>query len=512
MKDRLTDEGRSRRALPFHPILFAVVPILFIYAHNGTRIPIEPRELLLPIALSLAVTAVLWSILGLLFRSATRSAAVVSLFLVLFFTYGHIAGAYMPEVYASAELLLVWVVLMGIGVWLAIRRPKGGGVQGHLFGLTVLLNSIAIGILAVNIVPSVQAFVHRPPRIELASKPDRAPAGADYPDIYFIIADSYVRSDVLQSRYNTDNSAFLGDLRGLGFFIADRARSNYAWTHPSLASSLNFTYLDSLAEALGPESDNSGPLIEMIQNSRLVDFLRRRGYTIASFASSHVGTDLASPDVHFAPRWSLSEFQGLLVSTSLLRDVLILMHRSSIERHRDRVLYTLRNLPNAGLGKHPVFVFAHILSPHRPFIFRAPGISRNIGSYGGQVLYLNALIEDALRRILAQSPRPPVIVLQGDHGLREGITWGDSARSQLLERHAIFYAVHLPPTSAPTHSQFELYDSISPVNTFRVILSRYFDTTMTLLPDRSYYSTLKRPYHFYDVDRPESYPVADGRK
>jgi hypothetical protein len=76
----------------------------------------------------------------------------------------------------------------------------------------------------------------------------------------------------------------------------------------------------------------------------------------------------------------------------------------------------------------------------------------------------------------------------------------------LLQRHAILYAVHLPPSNGRLQPPVEVYDSISPVNTFRVILSRYFDTTMALLPDRSYYSLLGRPYHFYDVDKPESYP------
>ncbi len=524
MNEERANPDRSRRALPFHPVLFTVAPILFVYAYNCASLPIAPRELLLPIALSLAVTAVLWTVLGLLFRSAARAAAVVSLFLVLSFSYGHIAGAYMPEVFASAELLLGWMVLMGVGIWLAVRRRRGA-VRGPLFGVTVLLNSIAVGILAVVLVAGVRAFAHRPPRAERAPRPDQAVAGADYPDIYYIILDSYLRSDVLKSRYNTDISAFLDELKRLGFFVADRARSNYAWTHPSLASSLNFTYLDSLAEAVGPESDNGGPLLGMIQNSRLVNFLRRRGYTIVSFASGDVGTDMLDADVRFAPRWSLTEFQGILVNTTLLRDIFILMHRSSVDRHRDRVLYTLRNLPEAGLVPHPVFVFAHVLSPHRPIIFRAPGLSGDIGAYGGQVLYLNNLLEDVVRRILARSPRPPVIILQADHGLREKITWGDSARSQLQERHAIFYAVHLPPplrrdmtqlssigivSQAGISSAPQLYDSISPVNTFRVVLSRYFDTTMTLLPDRSYYSILKHPYHFYDVDRPESYPVTSG--
>jgi hypothetical protein len=509
MNEERINQEPGRRALPFHPFLFAVAPILFVYAYNGARIPIDPRELLMPIALSLAVTAVLWAVLGLLFRSAARAAAVVTLFLVLSFSYGHIAGSYMPEVFASAELLLCWAVLMGVGIWLAARRRKGA-VRRPLYGFTVLLNAIAVGIFAVVLVSGLRAFARRPPRAERASRRIAGAADTSYPDIYYIILDSYLRSDVLKSRYQTDNSAFLDELRRLGFFVADRARSNYAWTHPSLASSLNFTYLDSLARAVGPESDNGGPLLGMVQNSRLVGFLRRRGYTIVSFASGDVATDLPGVDIRFAPRGSLTEFQGILLNTTLLRDAFILLHRSSADRHRDRVLYTLRNLPNAGLGRHPVFVFAHILSPHRPIIFGTPvvrsGVSVHAALYGGQVLYLSKLLEDVVRRILALSPRPPIIVIQADHGLREAITWSDSAHSQLLERHAILYAAYLPPTGRLTVPPVQLYDSISPVNTFRVILSQYFDTTMTLLPDRSYYSLLERPYHFYDVDRPESYP------
>jgi hypothetical protein len=507
MNDEQGNEERARRPIPFHPVLFAVAPILFVYAHNGARVPVDPRELLLPIALSLALTGIVWAILWLLFRSAARAALVVSLFLVLFFSYGHIAGLLQPEVFASAELLLCWTAVFGVGTWLVARRPKRRA-RGSLYGVTVLLNSVAAGILVVNLAAGARAFGNRPPRVRPVSGRIATAVGADYPDIYYIITDSYVRADVLKSRYGVDNSAFLAELRRLGFFVADRARSNYAWTYPSLASSFNFTYLDSLARAVGPESNNSGPLLQMIQDSRLVDFLRRRGYTVASFSSGIAGIDLAGADVHFAPPRSLSEFQGILANTTLLRDVLILMHRSSVDRHRERVLFTLRELPRAGLGPHPVFVFAHVLCPHRPIVFRAPGLPDSVGPYGGQVLYLNTLLEDAVRRIIAQSERPPVIIIQADHGLRENIVSGDSARSQLSERHAILYAACLPSSGRQSQLPVELYDSISPVNTFRVVLSTYFDTTMSFLPDRSYYSLLNRPYHFYDVDRPESYPAA----
>jgi hypothetical protein len=275
----------------------------------------------------------------------------------------------------------------------------------------------------------------------------------------------------------------------------------------------------------------------MIQQNRLVGFLRRRGYTIVSFASGYTGTDLAGADVHFAPRRSLSEFQNLLANTTLLRDVLRLLRTSPDELHRERVLYTLREIPNAGRGRHPVFVWAHLSAPHPPFVFDArgewPGIPHSLGVdpnqpwlsqtatntidfkwydeyYGPQVTYLNAILGDAVRRILAQSARPPIIVIHADHGPGSVFRWRDLTRRQVQEQPAIFYAVYLPPSGGGARTAVGLYDSISPVNTFRVILSQFFDTTMVLLPDRSYFSVWRRPYRFYDADHPESYPILGG--
>jgi hypothetical protein len=41
------------------------------------------------------------------------------------------------------------------------------------------------------------------------------------------------------------------------------------------------------------------------------------------------------------------------------------------------------------------------------------------------------------------------------------------------------------------------------VNTFRVLLSQFSDTSLALLPDRSYSANVARPYDFRLVERPE---------
>ena len=132
------------------------------------------------------------------------------------------------------------------------------------------------------------------------------------------------------------------------------------------------TGLDSIAGS-DSGSDNRGPLLRLIRDSRVVRELRKRGYTTVSFASGYTGTDLANADVHFAPRWSLSEFQNVVISTTPLPLVLDrVLRKSQYDLHRERILYALEHLPDAARLKHPVFVFAHILSPHPPFVF-GPG-------------------------------------------------------------------------------------------------------------------------------------------
>jgi hypothetical protein len=44
-----------------------------------------------------------------------------------------------------------------------------------------------------------------------------------------------------------------------------------------------------------------------------------------------------------------------------------------------------------------------------------------------------------------------------------------------------------------------LYPSISPVNTFRVVLNEFFGMDLELLPDRSYFSLWLTPFDFEEV-------------
>ena len=77
-----------------------------------------------------------------------------------------------------------------------------------------------------------------------------------------------------------------------------------------------------------------------------------------------------------------------------------------------------------------------------------------------------ALVEE----ILAKSDVPPIIILQGDHGV-----WWESEE----HRTEILNAYYLPGEGSKL-----LYKTISPVNSFRVVFNLYFGTDYELLDDR----------------------------
>jgi hypothetical protein len=51
----------------------------------------------------------------------------------------------------------------------------------------------------------------------------------------------------------------------------------------------------------------------------------------------------------------------------------------------------------------------------------------------------------------------------------------------------------------PNGGAASLYESITPVNSFRVVLNHYFETRYSMLPDRSYRASYQDPFRFEDV-------------
>jgi hypothetical protein len=498
------------KSLVIHPFAFAIFPVLFLYSHNVHEILL--KWTVVPAAIVLISTFLLFVVLSYLCPNKDKAGLLVSLLLVYFFAYGHFVGTIRDLAGGWREahlwLLPVWTVCFIVPGWLVLRTGM------RLINTTKILNVVAICLVGFSLINIVRFEIRAAGLREGASvEPVEEFSGVSKvpgtpPNIYYIILDAYAGNDVLKESLDYDNSSFLEQLAQRGFFVATKSHSNYWKTLLSLPSSMNFEYLDGLAKRVGIESGNKKPLIEHLANNRVFSFLKRYGYSIAAFASGFYVTELRDADVYIsAGVWALNDFSGELVYNTPIAALIELFTNQPFMHilHRRRVLYSFDHLADTLQMEPPIFVFAHIVCPHYPFVFDQDGTPVGPANnpacssemYVQQLKYVNKRVIEVVDSLLANSPQPPVIVLQADHGIGPWVKIEKLERNTpriYKEKFSILNAYYLPDCD---YSQ--LYDSISPVNTFRVVLNHYFGAEFELLKDESYFSTKAQPYNFVNL-------------
>jgi len=159
-----------------------------------------------------------------------------------------------------------------------------------------------------------------------------------------------------------------------------------------------------------------------------------------------------------------------------------MLQMAEFYEHYQQVHFILNELKELPRDEGPKFVFAHILVPHDPFIFTPDGqfhwAEYPIEGYVSNVEFIDSYIVPVVNEIIKQSSVPPVIIIMGDHG-PTGIPGDDNPETRMAILNALYVS---------DEAKKDIYESITPVNTFRVIFNNYFGTEYPLLDDRSYYS------------------------
>ena len=97
--------------------------------------------------------------------------------------------------------------------------------------------------------------------------------------------------------------------------------------------------------------------------------------------------------------------------------------------------------------------------------------------YLNQVIYTNSLLKELIQLVPVDSGRGRVVIIEGDHGFRD--------YDQPAKREKEF--MNLNTYYFSDHDYSMLHDSISPVNSFRVVLNKYFCQALPLLKDSTIY-------------------------
>ncbi len=214
MKEKLKTIFRG--PVVFHPLLFAIFPILFIFAYNIAEVPAV--DIILPLLVAITATIILVILARLVSGSFVKGGLIASYFLLLFFSFGHvrdilislgISGFNLGNTHISTRLFLgpVWALFFITGTLLIIKA------RYNFITPTKILNVIGIALVFISLINigiyglrTTDKVLDKTETQEAVFSPDSTEG---LPDIYYIILDAYARQDTLKEVYGYDNSDFI---------------------------------------------------------------------------------------------------------------------------------------------------------------------------------------------------------------------------------------------------------------------------------------------------------------
>lgn len=494
-----------------HPFLFALYPLLFFYSRNAWLFPLA--DLPLAISVILAAAAILFLATARLLKDHQKGGIITSFVFLVIFSSGpaatefwNLTGIYLPQIYALVFVLLI-VAFGAIFIVRYLKSPEKLSriltVLAFLFVLIPLFNIGQYFWGRINVQDNVQ---------EKAGSigEEYVSPGAARPDIYYIILDAYAHEQTLKEEFQFDNSAFYQYLAGKGFYVVPESRSNYDYTPPSLASSLNMRYLDELDGKI--EQPQLQYLIGLIDKNDVADFLKKQGYKTvfvdSGFFAYITGIKTEKRNLSFDEylAWDTAErlpFGNSLLNSFLANNVYVasmLFRRISPFAVGDGngVLYAFDEIKRGRefFGMGPLFIFAHISAPHFEYTLDAdcnvipPHTADNRQGYIEKLLCVNKKVEEIVNAILTKS-NPPIIIVQSDHGF----SFYSDERLARAQKSKNLLALYLPDRAEKVIPR-----SLTPVNLFRLIFNYYFAADFELLEEKSYHvEASKFPYQLIDV-------------
>ena len=490
--------------------IIGLFPLLELWRTNLGQV--ANSALLNPLLYTILFIAVVFGLWLLITRSWEKTALLSVLTSIFVFSFGHLYNVLGQKTVFGVsigffKLLLVYFILY-ILLTILILRLKRISSSIFLFG-----NIVGAALLVINLYPVMLHDIQLSKAAAQAAKSPAVTAAVQAntkPDVYYIVLDAYARADIMKEVTGYDNTPFIDALKARGFYVPDCAFSNYDETTRTITSVLNMNYLDSLNINIDTIDQTLQSGDNLIINNKIRTIFHQLGYQFVTGRGYDSTLDINNSDVYL--NYSLQNgkndnldkqrFSSLYFNTTILRIISELYKNNpekmswlpywlAVNRESNATLaeasfwYDQNNYMLDSLAKIPsmpgnYFVYAHINSPHGPYVFRADGSFRypldttdEKALYSDTIKYLNKRILDIIDTLQNQSKIKPIIILQADHSIHV-LTTG-------LNKHKILSAYYLPGNISTLP-----YPTITPVNDFRLILKDYFEPSTQLLPDTLY--------------------------
>lgn len=490
-----------------YPIYLFLLPVFF-FLHNYNQLPFFAHfnKTLAPLFILIFLCAAITLVVFLFTKSFHKAAMAGFFFLALTLYFGLLHDFLKTTVgknnFTSYKIVLpaACVLLFMLLLYFFKRQLAFQRFAKYLNLLMLILIFVEIGSLFVSIYKyqKDENLIDNSFSISKAyvksDKPDSAK-----PDIYFLVFDEYTNNIALDSLWNFDNTPVTNWLQKEGFYVADSSRANYNFTVYSLSASLNMRYVDSQKGKVGNNSSYILKAVNSLTRNEVFSTLKKENYrfyfkapfnnSIEPFKGFKVLNDLIYKNMYNTTLFYrvkkdvLWNFGINSYFKQTEQEELENPSEDNYERRAKDVFATwndIKTTTEANSNRTPKFVFGHFLITHEPHLFDTAGNYspkqnlRSFNTYVSQVQFANKVIKDLVVHIKKNNKKNTIIIIEGDHGFR------DLPKEQAFWQFPNLHTVYFPDSNYK-----QLYPSISPVNTFRVVLNGYFNQQYPLLKDSS---------------------------
>ncbi|HTD92278.1 MAG TPA: hypothetical protein VK644_00630 [Chitinophagaceae bacterium] len=493
-----------RSSLRRYPLFLLTIPFVFlVHTANQYFGLLHWKYIVTDLLLYLTVPILIYFLLAMAWRSYRKSGIVLFVSLVIFYFF-HVLydGLKISASFSFLGRYSIWVPLIAGGMIVLIIylfRSRKSFDRFYFVANTLFLLLLAGGLVQYAQL-SLTGGLHKQDQADPEKKLQEAYRRCDTcsnPDIYFLLFDEYTNSKTLATEFGYENSFIENRLGARGFHIPHASRSNYNFTHMALGSELNLSYLANLGSDRHFYTKDFLRAYYTVFNNEFAGILKKQGYSIRNYSIF----DMAGSPVlttAFLTELTWRSVIGQTFFHKLRRDIGWQLNKitggnktvpqefiTKSEHDMERIKKSFDGVVAEAKAKSsaPRFIYAHFLVPHETYYFDSLGKRLDMmhtaegkaskEDYLAQLIYANRFIMAPLvDSIFENARRPFVIVIQGDHGYR----FWPAAKVDLEFEN--FSAIYFPNGNYDT-----IGDSLSSVNTFRIVLNKYFHTSYPLLKD-----------------------------
>ncbi len=469
------------------PLAFSIYPAAVTYAQNAQILRID--SWLRMSAFQAAIGLLIFLLFSFYYKEAGYHSAISAfIFLIFYNVYGlvFIKLVELDIIQVTHYSFLPLFLLTGITLSLLIKRISTGAVKP----IWQIATALVVLLLVFNVVQISSIEIRKKQESTAVTESETVSletAAENSPDIYYLIFDEFSGFQPIREYWGyKEIDTFVDYLESKDFQVSENAHSTSIDTLHQLASRLNYrTY------PLG--ADYVSTYYNDIANSRVFNYLKSLGYrTIvfdeskASFAYPAKPSIIADLNYENDPESVGTDTSGSLFDDygALVADKTVLLaiadyykiHNPELQKHKNMVYFTLNKLGELKEPDTPIFVYAHLLVPHMPFMFDRNGNNidpvyhQNWDYYLENYIFTVALIEEMVNNILSQyePDNQPIIILQSDHGARNKLTTNIGSKT-LTNFNEEYKTSIMNAMLLPNCDDVQISDDFDPTNTFPVV-------------------------------------------